>query len=254
MSALAENPKTLSSAQRSALLARIPSTVQRTVSNVTLTAERAVWASFAEWATSNARTDDAWSRRYVATVAAAQTDVYGVSASLYADYVALASVKAADTPRLSRDVLVSAADDYTFSPPKRMGKLLSEGAPFAAAVDAAGLYAAALSSLDVNASAQRALVDVSRDNPNRLRGQRKALSGGACGWCQVVADQLYGLNVRVPSHEHDRCVPQPVVEGDGFESGQLSGGKWEELMSQRAVPTPRVEESTRIAAIERAAA
>jgi hypothetical protein len=253
MSALAEAPTMLPAAARATLVERIPDAITRTAGAVVASTEASVWVAFAEWA-NDGRVTEEWAARYVGIVNAGQTQVYGASASLYADYIALSSAKPAIAPLLEPEsaILVDLSDAWTASPPKRLYSHLAEGEDFVRAVDRAGRYASSLASLDVAWTQRGALRDVSRSNPGRVRGQRKTLGGGACGWCRVVADKRYSLDANVPTHAFDRCGAMPVVEGESIES--TYEGDYRQVVKEPAVPSPQALEAERFRAIEGVAA
>ena len=118
--------------------------------------------------------------------------------------------------------------------------MIGQGASFQVASEAGGRVAAGRLSQAIQASFRQAGDDWNRNQPKdvRTRGWRKVPSGAACGWCQLVADQIYKEAHTVASHDADRCGVSPVVEGDGWTAGKLSGDRaaQEELRKQPASP------------------
>jgi hypothetical protein len=113
--------------------------------------------------------------------------------------------------------LVSADSRSLVAPVLRARRDLAAGVAYLDAIGAAASYAGALSSNDL-AAAERVGLDEGADAGGvEIHGWRKGLSGDACDWCQSIAEQVYGDADSIPFHDHDRCGPEPVLEGDADE-------------------------------------
>jgi hypothetical protein len=131
----------------------------------------------------------------------------------------LAAVAAPRTPasvdRALRGVLVTGDSPVTRSPILRMWSLIDHGQPAQEAAVAAGSYAEALASNDLQVAEHAGLEEGARVAGERIVGWRKELDPGCCDWCQLVgAERIYKAADTVPFHERDRCSVSPVLAGE----------------------------------------
>lgn len=126
-----------------------------------------------------------------------------------------APVRQASLERALEGVRVTRESPVARSPILRLWKLLDEGQEHAAAVIAAGTYASALCSGDLQAAQRGGLQEGAAASGARVQGWVKELSPTACEWCQTIGvDQVYRSPDGVPFHANDTCSASPVFEGE----------------------------------------
>jgi hypothetical protein len=108
--------------------------------------------------------------------------------------------------------LVTAGSPVATSPVLRLLARLSEGDDEPVARQAAGSYAGALATGDLQAAQRGGLEEGARAGGRRVRGWRKELAPGACEWCVMIASGggRYRQPDTVPFHQRDHCGVAPV--------------------------------------------
>lgn len=158
---------------------------------------------------------------YAATAARLVGGAQHRSAGLAIAYLAGLSppdpnVPAASVDRALDGTLVTTASPVAHSPLLRLLARLAEGEEEALARQAAGSYAGALGTGDVQAAQRGGLQEGARAGQRRIRGWRKELSASPCPWCLEVASTTgrYKSPDTVPFHERDKCGVAPVFEDE----------------------------------------
>lgn len=155
---------------------------------------------------------DAYNRAAAPVVAGGQHR----AAQLAVAYIAT-QAQPRSTPALGvalRDLIVTRASPVTRSPILRLWSLIDDGHAVAEAQGAAGSYAEALASNDLQVAERAGLNEGARVAGERVVGWRKALDPGCCAWCQRLAVGTYRSAESVPFHERDRCSVAPILKGE----------------------------------------
>jgi hypothetical protein len=140
------------------------------------------------------------------------------SADLAIGYLARLSPPPVGAPasvaRALEGVIVHPESPVATSPILRLLARLAEGDEEPDARRAAGSYAGGLGSGDVQAAERGGLSEGARAGGRRVRGWRKELGPGACGWCIEIAagGGRYRAPETVPFHERDHCGVAPVFD------------------------------------------
>lgn len=118
----------------------------------------------------------------------------------------------ASVDRALADALVTPGSPVATSPVLRLLARLAEGDEEPVARQAAGSYAGALATGDLQAAQRGGLTEGARAGQRRVRGWRKELSADACDWCTEIAagGGRYHSPATVPFHERDHCGVAPV--------------------------------------------
>ena len=162
-----------------------------------------------------------WPASYVTIVGNAQAQVSAQAGAYYAEYTSLAAAEPIGiAPVGALDWMVKPNSFSAQAMPLRFGRLFNEGASRELALNQAGRYGAELGAGDLQNAQRQVGKNFQSSSKVKLSGFRKIPSGAPCGWCLVVADQLYSTE-NVPSHSGCRCGVAPAVDGDGWAPGQI---------------------------------
>lgn len=112
--------------------------------------------------------------------------------------------------------LVDVTSPVATSPLARLLARLAEGDDEPVARQAAGSYAGALASGDLQAALRGGLDEGARASGGRIVGWRKELGPDACEWCATIAEggARFSSAEAVPFHERDTCAVAPVFEDE----------------------------------------
>ncbi len=191
------------------------------------------------WVTVGHLADD-WPEQYAVIVSGAQRAIFHDSLAGFYTHAELATgvpaVRLAPTVDASK-WLVKADGAHAKAANAELARRLDDGVPWEQAVDDVGAYLRGNVALDVQ-HAVRSAGDAMTSGPSKvpgLKGWRKVLSGGACGWCIVVADKRYFRAGTVSAHRFDRCGVAPWMDGEPWV--KTYRGNWQDVMEQTAVPS-----------------
>jgi hypothetical protein len=118
----------------------------------------------------------------------------------------------ASVGRALAEVAIDGESPVARSPVLRLWSLIDAGERVDQAREAAGSYAGALATGDLQAAERAALAEGARAGEREPIGWTKELSGDACDWCQSVAADVYRSPDEVPFHERDRCSVAPIFD------------------------------------------
>ena len=156
---------------------------------------------------------DDYNRAAVPIVAGGQTRAAQVAVGYIATLAA--PTRTPSVARAVRGVLVDKDAPVARSPVLRLWKLVEEGSAIADAVTAAGSYAEALASNDLQAAQHAGLEEGASSAGQRIVGWMKELDPECCDWCRLVGEErVYYRADTVSSHERDKCSVRPVFEGE----------------------------------------
>lgn len=140
------------------------------------------------------------------------------------------------------------------APPKRLLSHLAAGLDYAEAMLETANYVGRLTSTATRAAEQAGraarapdVVEyVPRSRTARRRKQNvlyvRVPDVRACGWCRVVADRLYTEEgVKGSWHAFCRCTWRLATPNDMLNLGQYDGGRWKDVIKERAVADDVVE-------------
>lgn len=238
MTTLADAASALSEPERIALISQLQKQSKKQIEALVRGTQLAVYR---EWMTVGRYVDDAatWAATYAQIVSGAQITAHSLTLALTAEHVSLAVGQAVTSPAIqvaSLDWLASSNSISALGAQAKLRSKLLAGVAFDIASDEAGRFAHGQAARDLQSAQRFAGSDWNKNAQVKTRGWRKVPSGAACGWCIVVADQVYRDAETVPAHAHDRCGFSPVVDGDGWKSGSLSGGEWRDVIDLPASP------------------
>jgi hypothetical protein len=123
-----------------------------------------------------------------------------------------AGAQPASVDRALHGTLVGLDSPVATSPLLRLLARLADGDEELVARQAAGSYAGALATGDMQAAQRGGLAEGARVGGRKVRGWRKELSADPCEWCINIASGggRYRHPDTVPFHQRDHCGVAPV--------------------------------------------